>query len=182
LCAGLSAGLIIGQFGPNNYLHAHFVVSSWQTGFRKEDVMYGLARHTGTWLVAVALMLGGMAGGLARADNPPVFIDEAGRAIDGYDTVAYFTDGQPLPGDAAYSQEWQGAVWLFAFSKGHAVKAKPEVWSIVDDKLYLNLGPGAQTRWQADLAVNITRAVSNWPGALIDPGRSKAATGESGDR
>jgi YHS domain-containing protein len=155
LCAGLSAGLIIGQFGPNNYLHAHFVVSSWQTGFRKEDVMYGLARHTGTWLVAVALMLGGMAGGLARADNPPVFIDEAGRAIDGYDTVAYFTDGQPLPGDAAYSQEWQGAVWLFAsaehrdafaanpekyapqfggycayaISKGHAVKAKPEVWS-----------------------------------------------------
>jgi hypothetical protein len=66
--------------------------------------MYGFARHTGTWLVAVALLLGGMAGGVARADNPPVFIDEAGRAIDGYDTVAYFTDGQSQPGDTAYSR------------------------------------------------------------------------------
>ena len=166
--------------------------------------MSQFARHVGAGLAAAALLLGS----LAHADNPVVSIDDAGRAIGGYDSVAYFTDGVPRPGDAAFTHDWNGATWLFAtadhrdafaadperyapqfggycayaVSKGHAVMAKPEVWSIVDDKLYLNLGPGAQTRWQADLAVNIVRAVDNWPGALIDPGRSKAVTGESGDR
>jgi YHS domain-containing protein len=166
--------------------------------------MSRIARVIGASLAATMLLLSGF----AHADNPPVVADEAGRAIDGYDTVAYFTDGQPQPGDAAYSHEWNGAVWLFtsaahrdafkadperyapqfggycayAVSKGHAVKAKPEVWSIVDDKLYLNLGPGAQARWQEDVSGNITRAANNWPGALIDPGRRTATPDSGGDR
>jgi len=166
--------------------------------------MSALARHIGAGLVAVALLLGG----LAQADNPPVSTDEAGRAIRGYDAVAYFADGQPQPGSEAFSHDWQGAVWLFAsaahrdafkaeparyapqfggycayaISKGHAVEARPEVWSIVDDRLYLNLGPGAQQKWQADVPGNIARAVNNWPAALADPGRRKAVPEESGDR
>ena len=166
--------------------------------------MSALARHIGTGLVAVALLLGG----LAQAGNPPVAIDDAGRAIRGYDAVAYFEDGQPQPGDAAYSLDWKGAVWLFAstarrdafkadperyapqfggycayaISKGSAREARPEIWSIVDDRLYLNLGPGAQRKWQADVPGNIARAVNNWPGALVDPGRRKAVPEEGGDR
>ncbi len=166
--------------------------------------MSALARHFGTGLVAVALLLSG----LAHADNPPVAIDDAGRAIRGYDAVAYFSDGQPQPGNAAYSHDWKGAVWLFAsaahrdafkanpkryapqfggycayaISRGHAVEANPAVWSIVDGKLYLNLGPGAQSRWREDVPGNIARATSNWPGALVDPGRRKAVPEEGGDR
>ena len=166
--------------------------------------MSRLVRHICTGLAAVALLLAG----LARADNPPVVADEAGRAIGGYDTVAYFTDGHPQPGSAQFSHEWMGATWLFAsaahrdafaadperyapqfggycafgVSKGHAIKSHPEIWSIVDGKLYLNLGPGAQTRWQEDVPGNIIRASSNWPAALVDPGRSKAKPVEAGDR
>jgi YHS domain-containing protein len=166
--------------------------------------MSALARHIGTGLVAVALLLGG----LAHADNPPVAIDDAGRAIRGYDAVAYFADGEPQPGSAAFSHDWNGAVWLFAsaahrdafkanpedyapqfggycayaITKGHVQEARPEVWSIVDDKLYLNLGPGAQKKWRADVPGNIARAVNNWPGALVDPGRRKAVPDEGGDR
>jgi len=166
--------------------------------------MTALARHLGTGLVAVALLLSG----LAQADNPPVSSDEAGRAIRGYDTVAYFFDGQPQPGSEAFSHDWQGAVWLFAsaahrdtfkadperyapqfggycayaISKGHAVEARPEIWSIVDGRLYLNLGPGAQKKWQADVPGNIARATNNWPGALADPGRRQAVPEVSGDR
>ncbi len=166
--------------------------------------MSALARHIALGLVTVALLLGG----LARADNPPVAIDDAGQAIRGYDAVAYFADGQPQPGLAAFSDDWNGAVWLFAsaahrdafkadperyapqfggycayaITKGHALEARPEVWSIVDDKLYLNLGPGAQQKWRADVPGNIARAVNNWPGALVDPGRRKAVPEESGDR
>ncbi len=166
--------------------------------------MTALARHIGTGLVAVALLLGG----LALADNPPVAIDEEGRAIQGYDAVAYFADGEPQPGNAMFSHDWEGATWLFAsathrdafkadperyapqfggycayaITKGHVQVARPEVWSIVDGKLYLNLGPGAQKKWQADVPGNIARATNNWPSALVDPGRRKAVSGESGDR
>jgi YHS domain-containing protein len=166
--------------------------------------MSSIARLIGSGLAAAMLLLGG----LAHADNPVVSIDEAGRAIRGYDTVAYFTDGQPQPGLAAFSHDWNGAVWLFssaahrdafkadperyapqfggycayAISKGHTAEARPEIWSIVDDKLYLNLGPGAQKKWQAELQTNIVRAQSNWPAALVDPGRRKAVPEVSGDR
>ena len=166
--------------------------------------MSSIARLIGSCLGAAMLLLGG----LAQADNPPVAIDDAGRAIRGYDAVAYFSDGQPQPGDPAFSHDWKGATWLFAsaahrdafaaeparyapqfggycayaITKGHVLEARPEVWSIVDDRLYLNLGPGAQKKWRADVPGNIARAISNWPGALIDPGRRKAAPEESGDR
>ena len=84
--------------------------------------MTALARHIAPGLVAVALLLSG----LAHADNPAVAIDDAGRAIRGYDAVAYFAEGQPQPGKAAFSHDWEGAVWLFA-SAAHrdAFKADP---------------------------------------------------------
>ncbi len=166
--------------------------------------MSSIARLIGSGLAAAMLLLGG----LAHADNPPVAIDDAGRAIRGYDAVAYFSDGQPQPGNAVYSHDWKGAVWLFtsaahrdafaadperyapqfggycayAISKGHALEARPEVWSIVDDRLYLNLGPGAQSLWREDVPGNIARATSYWPGALVDPGRRKAEPEVGGDR
>ncbi len=37
-----------------------------------------------------------------------------GLAIKGYDPVAYFEDGKPMKGDAAYQFEWKGAPWRFA--------------------------------------------------------------------
>ena len=166
--------------------------------------MSSIARLIGSGLAAAMLLLGG----LAHADNPPVAIDDAGRAISGYDAVAYFADRQPQPGSAAFSHDWKGAQWLFAsaanrdtfkadpvryapqfggycayaITKGHTLPARPEIWSIVDDKLYLNLGPGAQSRWREDVPGNIARATSNWPGALIDPGRRKTAPEAGGDR
>jgi hypothetical protein len=166
--------------------------------------MSGFARHIGTGLVAAALLLGG----LARADNPPVAIDDAGRALQGYDTVAYFADGQPQPGSPAFSHQWMDATWLFtsaehrdafaadperyapqfggycayAVAMDHVQKADPTVWSIVDGKLYLNLGPGAQARWQEDVPGNIIRASSNWPGALVDPGKRSKTPAASSNR
>lgn len=169
-----------------------------------EDVVRRFARPIATGLLAAVLLTAGM----VHADNPPVSVDASGYAIDGYDTVAYFTDGQPQPGSAEFSHEWNGATWLFAsaahrdafkadperyapqfggycayaVSQGHVIKARPEIWSIVDGKLYLNLGPGAQARWQEDLQGNIVRASNNWPGALIDPGRSKTTPQKSVNR
>lgn len=36
------------------------------------------------------------------------------KALDGYDTVAYFTEGKPVKGAAQFKTEYQGAEWLFA--------------------------------------------------------------------
>ena len=155
-------------------------------------------------VVAIALTF---AVGAARADNPSMVIDDQGRAVGGYDTVAYFTEGEAIPGKPEFSHNWQGATWLFAsaahrdafaadpkayapqfggycayaISTNHAIKARPEVWSIHQGKLYLNLGPGAQKKWEKDVPGNVAKAVNNWPGALTDPGKGKA-NAESNDR
>jgi YHS domain-containing protein len=159
-----------------------------------------LARLIGAGLTAIALLAGGPA---EAADSPPVAVDAAGLALHGYDPVAYFKDGEAQKGDAAISTRWMGATWLFAsaahrdafaadpeayapqfggycayaVSRGHVAEADPQVWSIVDDKLYVNFGTGVQKRWQQDVPGNIARATSNWPAALRDPNAHKATTG-----
>ncbi|PSU45494.1 YHS domain protein [Photobacterium frigidiphilum] len=36
------------------------------------------------------------------------------KALDGYDTVAYFTEGKPVKGNSAYITEYKGADWYFS--------------------------------------------------------------------
>jgi len=43
----------------------------------------------------------------------PINVDSNGFAVKGYDTVAYFTDGKPLPGKKEFQYEWKNAKWLF---------------------------------------------------------------------
>ena len=49
----------------------------------------------------------------------PTFADDGG-AIRGYDTVAYFTQGEPVPGDAAYSTIYNDATWHFSSAENLA--------------------------------------------------------------
>jgi YHS domain-containing protein len=48
------------------------------------------------------------------APTAPINVDADGITIEGYDTVAYFTDGKPVKGNKEFQYEWQGAKWLFA--------------------------------------------------------------------
>ncbi|MBZ0112002.1 MAG: YHS domain-containing protein [Thermoanaerobaculia bacterium] len=110
-------------------------------------------------------------------------------AIEGYDAVAYFTDGEAVKGRADYTLEWQGANWrfasgdhrdlfeadptryapqyggycAFAVAKGKMVGIDPEAWQIVDDKLYLQYSKKVQKQWQEDIPGFITKADENWP-------------------
>src|SRR6266849_317090 len=128
-------------------------------GFRAigEAVMAG---HSGRWWFPVAfcaVLL--LAAGPGRGE-------EARLAISGYDPVAYFTDGKPVPGQSELEFRWNNARWRFASvahrdtfagnpdhyapqydgycALGVAVKTAhkdtvdPEAWAIVDGKLYLN--------------------------------------------
>jgi YHS domain-containing protein len=109
-------------------------------------------------------------------------------AIKGYDTVAYFQEGQALKGSEAFSFEWHSLTWYF-LSKEHknlfalnpekyapqydgycawAMTEKrkaitdPEVWKIVDGRLYLNCSKAAYEKWSKDIPGNIKKADANW--------------------
>ncbi|MHC6527364.1 YHS domain-containing (seleno)protein [Vibrio proteolyticus] len=115
------------------------------------------------------------------------------KALDGYDTVAYFTDNKPVKGKSEFSVEYKGADWYFASEQNlkrfqadpekyapqyggycaWAVSAKndfapgdPKYWAIVDDKLYLNYDKAIKQRWDEKRQQHIKQADRNWP-ALI---------------
>jgi len=117
-----------------------------------------------------------------------------GTAVEGYDVVAYFTEGKPVEGDSDHVVEWQGAKWQFAsaknkdlfeadpekyapqyggycawaISQGYTASTVPEAWKIVDGKLYLNYSKGVQSTWEQDIPGNIKLANTNWPGISKD--------------
>ncbi|MFW7526219.1 YHS domain-containing (seleno)protein [Vibrio ostreicida] len=112
------------------------------------------------------------------------------KALSGYDTVAYFTQGKPVKGDSQFQTEYQDANWYFA-SQEHldafkadperyapqyggycawAVSAKndfasadPKQWAIVDGKLYLNYDAEVKSWWDDDRSGHIKQADINWP-------------------
>ena len=59
-----------------------------------------------------------------------------------------------------------GGYCAYAVSQGYTAKGEPEVWKIVDGKLYLNYSKGVQKTWQRDIPGHITSANANWPSVL----------------
>lgn len=112
------------------------------------------------------------------------------QAIGGYDAVAYFVENAAVTGSVEFQHEWQGTVWnfknkenltlfqanpekyapqygghcAFAVGQGFTAGADPQVWSIVDDKLYLNINTDAQADWKKDQVNLISSANTNWSG------------------
>jgi hypothetical protein len=142
------------------------------------------------WAVRLilALLVGLLAvPGLARAKD---LINQSsdGIAIQGYDTVAYFTEAKAVKGSDEFSYTWLDTTWHFASAKhrdlfaadpvkyapqyggycsssmvdGSAYDADPEAWRIVEGKLYLNASKEWPSKWESDAAEEIERADSQW--------------------
>jgi YHS domain-containing protein len=120
--------------------------------------------------------------------------DESGIAIRGTDTVAYFTEGKPVPGSEEFEADWQGATWRFSsqqnldlftndpekyapqyggycaygVAQGYLVKIEPELWTIRDGKLYLNYDDDVQEKWEQDIQGFISAADSAFEGLLAE--------------
>ena len=134
-----------------------------------------IARWVGVLFVAFSLQA-------ANADSTHV-------AIQGYDVVAYFTDGKAVKGEPIHAVPFDDAKWQFAnashkemfaadpdrympqyggmcaggMSLGVSVHAKPENWVIVDGKLYMVSGTAADLEdWKAHAAENIKAANKIW--------------------
>jgi YHS domain-containing protein len=147
-------------------------------------------------MISLAASILVAAGGLSSAAQAvvqtsasAVDTDEHGLAMQGYDPVAYFSEGAPHQGDPRFKLNHDGATYYFAsadnlkrFKKnptaylpqyggfcamGTAMHQKlegdPKVWHIVDKKLYINFNPDVDRRWSDDVPLNISRANTNWP-------------------
>jgi YHS domain-containing protein len=130
----------------------------------------------------VSLLLTGFSGtaiGRSPADDV---------AIKGYDTVAYFKASKALKGNESFTFQWHGMTWHFstkenrdlfaaspekyapqydgfcawAMTESRIAITDPEVWKIVDGKLYLNCSREAYEKWSRDIPGNIKKADMNW--------------------
>ncbi|MCX4029119.1 YHS domain-containing protein [Endozoicomonas sp. SM1973] len=117
------------------------------------------------------------------------------KAVSGYDTVAYFTQGKPVKGKSQYKYTYQGADWFFASqehldlfkqspekyapqyggfcawavaAKNSRASADPKNWKIVDGKLYLNYDDDVQQKWLKDIPGFVVKGDKNWPKLLAE--------------
>ncbi|MBV6658896.1 MAG: YHS domain-containing protein [Devosiaceae bacterium] len=142
------------------------------------------------------LAFGAVAGAATLAARPAKAVIYTGyiegTAVGGYDAVAYHTEGSAIPGDASITLEHEGATWRFAstanrdafvadpsryapeygghcawaMAQGYLAQGDPEVWRIVDGRLFLNANQSINRRWLRDLDGFISEADANWPSFL----------------
>lgn len=145
-------------------------------------------------VMAVALGIAGVANGPAEAAaKAPVYTSAFNNvAVEGYDAVAYFTEGRPVKGSAQFRTTYNGAEFHFAsaanlarfkanpaayapqyggycawaVSQGYTAKGAANHWKIVGGKLYLNYIGDIQAKWNKDIPGFIGRANGNWPTVL----------------
>ena len=143
-------------------------------------------QNTADWVLMsssfVFLLLTGF-GGIAVGKSPV-----GDPAIKGYDTVAYFTAGKALKGNESFTFQWHDMTWYFltkenrdlfaagpekyapqydgycawAMTESRKAITDPEVWKIVDGKLYLNCSKSAYEKWSRDIPGNIKKADTIW--------------------
>jgi YHS domain-containing protein len=124
-------------------------------------------------------------------------LDDSGIAIQGYDPVAFFTDGKPVKGDAKFLSKRDGAIYLFA-SKEHKelfnadpakyepvfggycaygvshnrlVEIDVDAFQIVDGKLLLQYSKGVRDDFNKDQKGNLAKADANWPALVVKKGK-----------
>jgi YHS domain-containing protein len=109
-------------------------------------------------------------------------------AIKKYDPVAYFTESRAVHGTDAYTFSHRDMIWYFSSQKNRDLFAAdpqayapqydgycawamtesrlavtdPEVWKIIDGKLYLNCSRAAYEKWARDIPAHIKMADRIW--------------------
>ncbi len=85
-----------------------------------------------------------------------------------------------LANPAYYAPQYDGHC-AFGVSKGGKVPGNPNLWRIVDDKLYLNITPVVVGFWESDVPGNISKAEGNWPGIEAQAASDRVIPGFSSE-
>ena len=109
-------------------------------------------------------------------------------ALHGYDPVAYFTEGAPVRGQDTITAVHEGAAYRFSSednkrlfernparyapqyggycaygaSVGKKFDGDPRLWTIHQDRLYLNLNPDIVAAFEKDIPGAIAKANQQW--------------------
>ena len=126
----------------------------------------------------------------AALSSQTVLSDRNGVAVKGYDVVAYFTEEKPVKGSAKISAEHEDVLYYFsteehrqlflespekylpeyggycayAVAKGSTAGIQPHLWTVHDNRLFLNFSNSTQRTFTANLRDYIDRADKNWAG------------------
>lgn len=121
------------------------------------------------------------------ADEMTTFVKD-GVAIRGADAVAYFTEGAYVSGTPEFTTTYDDVTWQFSSAenrdlfaanpekyapqfgghcavgaaRGRKVSSLPNMWRILDGRLYLAYSPGLQKDFDADPKGIIAKATENW--------------------
>ena len=138
--------------------------------------------------VTIPLMISLLISITSLAQKSATFMHD-GKAIRGFDPVAYFTAGKPVKGDDQFVFEWNKAKWYFAskqnldlfkanpskyapqyggycaygLSKGYKAPIAADAWTIDNGKLYLNYNLDVREEWNKERKQRIEKADKNWP-------------------
>lgn len=120
---------------------------------------------------------------------PDMNLDAQGRALRGYDAVAYLENQQAIRGQPTWSTAWQGAEWYFSSLQnqrkfeanpqkyapqnggyctfGVVLSKKldidPNVWFLHNGGLYVFLNEDVKEKFLQDIVGNFERVQANWP-------------------
>lgn len=135
--------------------------------------------------LVLAMAANALAAGMSLAQTPPP--SEPRVALKGYDAVAYFSDNKAVKGAPAINYEWDDGRYQFssaknrqtfsadpdryapqfagfctaAMSKGRKAEADPEIFMVVNGKLYTFASLKAKEAALADPSL-LARAAKNW--------------------
>jgi len=147
--------------------------------------------------LAVGLAFLAALSALAGNDGRLLNLDRDGVILDGYDPVAFFTDGKPVKGATAYQSSYNGAIYHFAsadhkttfdkepakyepqfgafcayaVSVGRTAPIDVNTFSIVNGRLVVQHNARAVGLWNADVQKNLANADKYWPAVAANGGK-----------
>lgn len=107
---------------------------------------------------------------------------------------------EAVPGSASITAEYNGATWAFSseanrdlfvadpekyapvfdghcaygVAQGGKVPANPNLWRIIDGRLYLNITPKVVGFWEEDIPGNLDAAATNWTELESNPASERS--------
>lgn len=182
------------------YLNAnHFVRTTWL--YDRDWMIARADENWKGWEARFAAAASSSDGGPRR--SPPMTrptVDTT-LALGGLDPVTYYDSDGVKPGDAAITTAWRGKTWRFCslasrrqflanperyapqydglsaliLAHGDRVPGDPTLYTIIDNKVYLDIAPGPQQTFRRYAAELIPRADTVWrtgrTGAVAPPPR-----------
>lgn len=165
-------------------------------GMKTPTPFHSILRNVAKLAFAFTIVLGTGVSVFAQSKTL-INVDKTGLAVQGYDVVAYFTDGKPVKGSPQFASAHGGGTYHFAsaehkaafdkepakyapqfggycawaVSKNSTAKIEPDAFQVVNGRLLLQYDKSIRDKFSKDTAGNLAKADANWPGLVAKKGK-----------